>query len=172
MNAFLTVIPFILIRFVLLGILDKGALKRAAFFAPLIGREKAAYGFYQISNILFFVYLCFLNITIDPYWLYSGLVVYGLGVLLCLVSVLNFAKPAENGINLRGLYQISRNPMYVAYFIYFLGCVLLTQSLILLAILMVFQISAHWIILSEERWCVKRFGIEYINYMNKVRRYI
>jgi protein-S-isoprenylcysteine O-methyltransferase Ste14 len=37
---------------------------------------------------------------------------------------------------------------------------------------LVFQISAHWIILSEERWCVNKFGQEYINYMNKVRRYI
>lgn len=172
MNAFLILIPFILIRFVLLGILDKEALNRAAFFAPLLGKEKAAYWFYQISNILLFVYLCFLKITTNPYWLYTGLVIYGSGVLFCIVSVSNFAKPAENGINLKGLYRISRNPMYAAYFIYFLGCVLLTQSLILLAILMVFQLSAHWIILSEERWCVKKFGEEYINYMNKVRRYI
>jgi protein-S-isoprenylcysteine O-methyltransferase Ste14 len=172
MNAFFTVIPLILIRFGLLSILDKEALKRAAFFAPLIGIEKAAYLFYQISNILIFVYLCFLKITTGSYWFYVGLVIYGLGVLLCLVSVSNFAKPAENGINLKGLYRISRNPMYVAYFIYFLGCVLLTQSLILLVILIVFQISAHWIILSEERWCIKKFGEEYINYMNKVRRYI
>lgn len=172
MNAILILIPFILIRFGLLGILDKEALKRAAFFAPLLGKEKAAYWFYQISNILLFVYLCFLKITTNPYWLYTGLVIYGSGVMVCIVSVANFAKPADNGINLKGLYRISRNPMYVAYFIYFLGCVLLTQSLILLAMLMVFQISAHWIILSEERWCVKKFGEEYINYMNKVRRYI
>ena len=172
MNSFLTVIPLIIIRFGLINILDKEALKRAAFFAPLIGKEKAAYWFYQISNILIFVYLCFLKITTDLYWFYVGLVIYGLGVLLCLVSVSNFAKPAENGINLKGLYRVSRNPMYVAYFIYFLGCVLLTQSLILLAILLVFQISAHWIILSEERWCVKKFGEEYIKYMKKVRRYI
>lgn len=147
MNAFLTVVPLILIRFGLLSILGKEALKRAAFFAPLIGKEKMAY------------------------WFYVGLVIYGLGVLLCLVSVLNFAKPTENGINLKGLYRFSRNPMYVAYFIYFLGCVVLTQSLILLGILLVFQISAHWIILSEERWCIEKFGEEYINYMNKVRRY-
>ncbi|NYB74323.1 phospholipid methyltransferase [Sedimentibacter hydroxybenzoicus DSM 7310] len=172
MNAFFTVIPLIIIRFGILSILDKKALKRAASFAPLIGIEKAAYLFYQISNILIFIYLCFLKITTDSYWFYVGLVIYGLGVLLCLVSVLNFAKPAENGINLKGLYRISRNPMYVAYFVYFLGCVLLTQSLILLVILLVFQISAHWIILSEERWCIKKFGEEYINYMNKVRRYI
>lgn len=172
MNPFITVIPLILIRFGLLSILDKEALKRAAFFAPLIGKEKVAYWIYQTSNILIFVYLYFLKITTNPYWFNVGLVIYGLGVLLCVVSVSNFAKPAKNGINFKGLYQFSRNPMYVAYFIYFLGCVLLTQSLILLAILIVFQISTHWIILSEERWCVKRFGKEYINYMTKVRRYI
>ncbi len=172
MNAFLTLIPFILIRFLLLSILNKEALKRAAKFAPLIGNEKVAYWIYQITNIIIFAYLCVLKFTTDPHWLYVGLVIYGLGALLCLVSVLNFAKPKENGINLNGLYRVSRNPMYVAYFIYFLGCVLLTQSLLLLGILLVFQISAHWIILSEERWCVKKFGKEYINYMNKVRRYI
>ncbi|WP_313343122.1 methyltransferase [Sedimentibacter sp.] len=172
MNAFFAVIPLIIIRFGILSILDKKALKRAAFFAPLIGIEKAAYWFYQISNILIFIYLCFLKITTDSYWFYVGLVMYGLGVLLCLISVSNFATPSENGINLKGLYRISRNPMYVAYFVYFSGCVLLTQSLILLVILLVFQISAHWIILSEERWCIKKFGEEYINYMNKVRRYI
>lgn len=172
MNAILTVIPLILIRFVLLSIVDKESLKRAAFFAPLVGKEKAAYWLYQISNIMIFVYLYFLNIKIDSYWFYVGLAIYGLGVILCIFSVLNFAKPEENGINLKGLYQVSRNPLYVAYFIYFLGCVLLTQSMILLAILLVFQISAHWIIKSDERWCIQKFGEEYINYMNKVRRYI
>ena len=169
MNGFLLLIPLILIRF---GLLNKEGLKRAAYFAPLIGREKAAYWFYQISNILIFVYLFFLKITTDPYWFYAGLVTYGLGVLMCLASVSNFSKPSENGINLNGLYRISRNPMYVSYFIYFLGCVLITQSLLLLAILVVFQISTHWIILSEERWCVNKFGEEYKNYMSKVRRYI
>jgi protein-S-isoprenylcysteine O-methyltransferase Ste14 len=172
MNGYLLMIPFILIRFGLLSILNKEGLKRAAFFAPLIGREKVAYWFYQISNILIFVYLFFLKITTDPYWFYIGLVTYGAGALLCLASVSNFAEPAENGINLKGLYRISRNPMYVSYFIYFLGCVMLTQSLLLFVILMVFQISAHWIILSEERWCIKKFGEEYKNYMNKVKRYI
>ena len=172
MNGFLLVIPLILIRFVLLRVLSKDALKRAAFFAPMIGKEVVALWIYQVSNILIFVYLCFLKITSDSYWLYVGLVIYGLGVLLCIASVKDFAKPAENGINLRGLYQVSRNPMYVAYFFYFLGCVLITKSLILFALLLVFQISAHWIILSEERWCIKKFGQEYINYMKKVRRYI
>lgn len=172
MNAFIILIPFLLIRFLLLGILNKEALVRAAKFAPLIGKEKIAYFFYQISNIGLFIYLFFLKITSDQHWLFVGLIIYGLGVILCIASVYNFAKPNDHGINMNGLYRVSRNPMYVSYFIYFMGCVLLTQSLILLLLLFVFQIAAHWIILSEERWCVRKFGDEYSNYRNKVRRYI
>ncbi len=172
MNGFLSILPLILIRFGVLNILNKNALKRAAFFTPMIGKEKVAYLFYQVSNILILLYPFFLKIETDSYWFYVGLVIYALGIILCLFSVLDFAKPAENGINLKGLYQVSRNPMYVAYFVYFLGCCLLTQSRLLFAILIVFQLSAHWIILSEERWCIKKFGQEYMDYMNKVRRYI
>jgi protein-S-isoprenylcysteine O-methyltransferase Ste14 len=172
MNGFLLLIPFLLIRFGLLSLLNKDGLKRAVFFAPLMGTEKTAYWFYQISNILFFIYLFFLKVMTNSYGFYAGLSIYALGILLCLASVLNFANTAENGMNRKRLYQFSRNPMYVAYFICFLGCVLLTQSLPLFIILMVFQISAHWIILSEERWCIKEFGQEYKNYMNEVRRYI
>ncbi|WP_099468102.1 methyltransferase family protein [Konateibacter massiliensis] len=172
MNGFLLLIPLILIRYGLLGLLNKEALKRAAFFPPMAGKEKTAFWFYQMSNILLFLYLCFIKINIDSLWFYPGAVVYGVGILLCIVSTSNFANPDENGINSNGLYHVSRNPMYVSYFIYFLGCFFLTQSFILLALIIVFQVSAHWIILSEERWCVKEFGDGYINYMEKVRRYI
>lgn len=172
MSGFLLLIPLVLIRYGLLWSSNKESLKCAAFFPPLIGKEKTAFWFYQISTIFLFLYLCFLRINIDSIWFYSGSVVYSFGILLCIVSILNFAKPAKNGINLKGLYRVSRNPIYVSYFIYFLGCVLLTRSLILFALVIIFQISAHWIILSEERWCVKEFGEEYINYMEKVRRYI
>ncbi len=164
--------PLIMIRFGLLYMLDKESLRRAAYFAPLVGREKVAYWAYQLSNSLIIIYLCFLKITTEQHWLYFGVLTYGLGILLCFISTWNFAKPKENGINQNGLYRVSRNPIYMAYFIYFLGCVILTQSLILLGLLIVFQISAHWIILSEERWCIQKFGDEYINYMKKVRRYI
>lgn len=172
MNAFLTVIPIILIRYGLLSAVNKEALRRAGFFAPLLGKEKIAYLIYQITTALILLYLFLLKIRTDSDWFYIGLIIYSLGIVLYAVSIVNYAKPKMNGINVNGLYQISRNPMYIAYFIYFLGCVLLTHSWILLGLLITFQISAHWVILSEERWCIKKFGEEYIKYMNKVRRYI
>ena len=91
---------------------------------------------------------------------------YVFGLLLILQSLL------QSGISLRGLYRYSRNPMYIAYFIYILSCVLLTQSSLLLLILVVFQIATHWIILAEENWCKERFHNDYIEYMEKTRRYL
>lgn len=171
MNAFLTVIPIILIRYGLLSAISKEGTKRASFFAPLLGKEKVAYWIYQITTVIILLFLLLLKIRTDSIWFYIGLIICTLGIVLYAVSIVNYATPKMNGMNVNGLYRISRNPMYIAYFIYFLGCVLLTHSWILLGLLIVFQISAHWIIISEERWCIKKFGEEYIKYMNRVRRY-
>ena len=173
MSTFLiVVVPILLIRYGLLSILNRESLKRASFFAPLKGSEKISSWVYQITTIVIILKLLFLRISADSEWFYIGLIIYSLGLVLYIVSIVNYAKPKMNGINVNGLYRISRNPMYIAFFIYFFGCALLTHSWILLALLIIFQISAHWIILSEERWCIMKFGDEYIKYMNKVRRYI
>lgn len=170
--AFFLIIPVLLLRYGLLGIYGKDALKRAGFFAPLSGNEKTAYIVYQLATAFIFICLIFLKILTDSVWFNAGLIIYCLGTVLYAASIINYAKPSKNGMNMKGLYRISRNPMYVAYFVYFLGCVLLTGSWILLASLIAFQISSHWIILSEERWCIQQFGDEYLEYMKKVRRYI
>ncbi|SDP44029.1 Protein-S-isoprenylcysteine O-methyltransferase Ste14 [Eubacterium maltosivorans] len=171
--GFLLLMPFFLIRFGLLALLDKGAVARAAHFAPLLKKEKPAYWIYQITNAAIFLYLFFLKIKFTPAALfYAGAAVYSAGTLLLAVSIVNFASPSESGVNQNGLYRLSRNPMYVAYFIFFLGCALLTQSWLLLGFVIVFQGSAHSIIRSEERWCLTQFGDTYRQYMKKVRRYL
>lgn len=101
-----------------------------------------------------------------------GAAAYGIGLVLLTLSVIHFAASEDGGLCRDGLYQLSRNPMYVAYFVFFLGCVLLTRSSLLLALLAVFQVSAHWIILAEERWCAQTFGEAYLRYKARVRRYI
>ncbi len=170
-SAFLLIIPIILLRYGLLGLLGKEALKRAGFFAPLSGNEKTAYIIYQLATALILICLVFVKINTDSVWFYAGLIIFCLGTVLYAASIINYAKPGGNGMNTGGLYRISRNPMYVAYFLYFLGCVFLTCSWVLLALLIAYQISSHWIVLSEERWCIQQFGDEYLEYMKKVRRY-
>ncbi|WP_028043478.1 methyltransferase family protein [Candidatus Stoquefichus massiliensis] len=173
MGAFLLLILFFLIRFTLLSYLNKDAVKRAAYFAPLIHNEKIAYYIYQISNMMIFIFLCFFNVKIDMSWqFYLGLFLYSLGLFLLTLSVIDFASASDGKINTNGIYRFSRHPMYLSYFVYFMGCVFLTQSIFLLVIVLIFQISAHWIILSEERWCLQQFGEQYKDYMSEVRRYL
>ena len=169
----LLLLPFFLIRFGLLSLLDKSAIQRAAHFAPMEGRERTAYWLYQLSNIAIVIYLFFLRVKFTPALpFYAGAILYLLANLLLILSVVNFATPARDGLNRQGLYRFSRNPMYVAYFLYFLACSLLTQSALLFAFVLLFQLSAHWIILAEERWCENNFGEAYRQYKRQVRRYL
>lgn len=173
MNGFWLLLPFLAVRFGLLSIINKNAIQRAGYFAPVQGHEKIAYSIYQVSNIGLFLYLIFLTVKIDfSLQFHMGVICYFLGIVLCVISIVCFVSPNAEGLNVNGIYQFSRNPMYVAYFICFIGMSFLTQSLLLFGIVLIFQISAHWIILSEERWCIESFGKSYKEYMKKVRRYI
>lgn len=167
-------LPFVLIRFVWLARLDRTALARAARFAPRSGRaERAAYWVYQLSTAGLLGGLCVLRIrTAPPALFFSGLAVCGAGLALLAGAVASFTAPTEEGFCQRGLYRVSRHPMYLAYFVFFAGCALLTQSPVLWLLLVLFQGSAHWIIRGEERWCIQTFGPPYLRYMARVRRYL
>ena len=85
MNAFILLIPFLLIAFI-----NEGAIKRAGYFSPLQGNEKIAYVIYQMANIGIFIYF-FLLVIIDLSWQFClGLLVYLLGLGMCIVLVKDF----------------------------------------------------------------------------------
>ena len=170
MLAVFLLIPFLLIRFPLLSHFSKNALSRAAYFAPVQGKEKIAYMIYQLSNLALFITPFLLEIKFDfSVYFYAGVAIYLLGLALCAISMRDFARPDANGMNTKGLYRYSRNPMYVAYFVCFLGIAFLTKSMIFILILVMFQTAAHWIILSEERWCLEKFGKSYQDKTIKIR---
>ncbi|MDO5096663.1 MAG: isoprenylcysteine carboxylmethyltransferase family protein [Peptostreptococcaceae bacterium] len=173
MSGFWLLLLFLIVRFGLLSIMNRDAIRRAGYFAPIQKNEKVAYYIYQISNIALFISLIVSSVKIDfSLQFYLGLALFIVGILLCAISVVCFAFPNDEGLNVNGIYKFSRNPMYVAYFVCFLGMSLLTRSLIMLVIVLIFQISAHRIIVSEERWCLEKFGKSYEDYIKTVRRYI
>ena len=128
---------------------------------------------YQAANAGRFLGLFFLTIRLDASWrAWGGLACYLGGLGLCAVSLANFSFPDASGLNTNGVYRFSRNPIYIAYFLCFIGMALLTASIFLLTLVLVFQVSAHWMIRAEERWCLEQFGAAYARYMQKVRRYL
>jgi protein-S-isoprenylcysteine O-methyltransferase Ste14 len=81
-------------------------------------------------------------------------------------------KPAHS-LQTRGIYSVSRNPMYVGLTLLYTGLSLVMGNwwnLILLPLLLV--IVQEYIIKREEKYLTRRFGQEYLNYKLKVRRWL
>jgi protein-S-isoprenylcysteine O-methyltransferase Ste14 len=171
-NGTILVLPILITRFLLLALLNKEAVKRAAFFPPTRGFEKTAYRINVLTTLLLLIVPFFLQIKLNGISGISGLFFLICGLTLYAIAIVQFAKPDNYGLNNSGLYTITRNPMYVSFFLYFLGCCMLTSSRVLLLVLVVFQISVHFLIISEERWCIEKFGDSYRDYIKKVRRYL
>ena len=132
--GFLLLLPFFLIRFLLLSRLDQQALGRAAHFAPMPKTEKGFYWLYQVTNIMIFILILVLPIKRSPSSIYyMGLLIYLFGLLALTASIISFASCDNTGFNCSGVYRFSRNPMYAAYFIFFIGCAMLLHSWLLLA---------------------------------------
>jgi protein-S-isoprenylcysteine O-methyltransferase Ste14 len=171
-TGLLTVIPILLTRYLLTSLLNKEAVRRAAFFPPAQGPEKPAYIVNIITTLLLLVLPFFLRINLHGLMGIAGLGISLVSLLLYGISIIHFARPDAGGINRSGLYAFSRNPMYVSFFLYFLGACMMTRSWLQLGVLLVFQVSVHFMILAEERWCTKTFGEQYSDYQRQVRRYL
>lgn len=72
-----------------------------------------------------------------------------------------------------GPYQVSRNPMYVAWTMLYLGLALLVNTWWLLIFLPAVLAFTHSIVVHrEERELEQKFGEEYREYQDRVRRYL
>jgi protein-S-isoprenylcysteine O-methyltransferase Ste14 len=81
-------------------------------------------------------------------------------------------KPA-NSLQTTGIYSRTRNPMYLGLVLFYTGLALLTGNwwtLILLPFLVV--VVGYSMIRPEEKYLERRFGNQFLEYKNKVRRWI
>lgn len=111
-----------------------------------------------------------------------------LGVLLMVAAVVMFVgatrafraagTPVPGGepttaIVRTGPYRFSRNPIYVAFSLLHLGIALAVNSMWLVATLIAaLAVMARVVIPREERYLEKKFGAEYLDYRNSVRRWL
>jgi len=130
-----------------------------------------------ILNI--FGFLIFAPVLIDMRIRYFGVALNTLGAVLFFISVIVMDKSWRVGVDQRstaklvtsGIYRFSRNPVYVAFDIMFLGTAITFGDISLVIIGIVAGISLHKLILKEELHLEKRFNKDYINYKNAVGRY-
>lgn len=82
------------------------------------------------------------------------------------------AENDKTQIITKGIYQFSRNPAFLGFDCVYIGFVLMFFNVPLLFFSIFAIIMLHLQILQEEQYLTKVFGETYINYKNKVCRYL
>lgn len=72
-----------------------------------------------------------------------------------------------------GIYGFSRNPIYLAFTLFYSGAAFLFNALWLFALLApVLLVMRYSVIAREERYLENKFGAEYSDYKRRVRRWM
>jgi protein-S-isoprenylcysteine O-methyltransferase Ste14 len=111
---------------------------------------------------------------------WAGMLCCLAGLLLLFLSLLSFGKSFRIGIDqdrpdklvTNGVFAISRNPIYVAFWFVLLGQFLMFSNLIPLIYLAAATALFHRQVLREEDFLQSHYGKEYSDYCHRVRRYL
>jgi protein-S-isoprenylcysteine O-methyltransferase Ste14 len=166
-NAWVLIVPMFIILFI--GII----INKEKFEEPPVSEKEQR--LFIFSNIILFsslIYSFFLPLKLKTFLLYIGLVIYLAGLIFFIVAEVNFrTTPKEKVVN-KGVYRISRNPMFLGGFLMFIGTGIACISWVFPLFAVIYIIIINVVIDSEERFCLMKFGKEYKNYMDMTPRWI
>ncbi len=135
-----------------------------------------SYLFYpSVSDAL--VIMSFLQI---PFLLYTGYILILLALVIGLAALFEMKNSWRIGIKYdqktdlvtSGVYSISRNPYFLSYDLLFIGIFLIIPSALILIFVIGVVITFHFMIREEEGYLEKMQGKSYLDYKNKVGRYV
>ena len=108
-----------------------------------------------------------------------GIVLYAVGLFFVTLSIINLGSSISVGLprektqlKTRGLYRISRNPIYFGAFVLCAGSCLIAIHPVNFLLFITVVLIHHQIIKKEEIFLEKRFGEDWLNYKKQVYRYI
>ncbi len=170
-SAWILTVIFTIISYVPMMLHSKGR-KRLSDFSWINKQGKYLSWAIMLLFIIYLVLPFFYNITDDTTQKYIGIFIFLIGIVGILISYHNYFTTDVNVLITKGLYKLSRNPIYLFSIIAFLGMAILCSSYLMLIIIFIYPILQHPIIKEEERFCREKYGQEYSEYVKKVRRYL
>ena len=117
-------------------------------------------------------YSIFLPLKLGTEWFYVGILISILGTVMGFMAGVSFATAPLDEPMTKGVYSISRNPMYFGMFLMYIGIGIACASWIFLLCGAVWIISWQIGVVNEERSLIEKYGNTYREYMNRTPRWI
>ena len=110
----------------------------------------------------------------------AGVFLITAGLIVFVLAFLNFGDSWRVGVDYqtpgalvtRGIFSITRNPIYVFINLWFIGTFLINGTIIFLVLAVLAIVAQHWQIVREERFLTQRYGEAYARYLQKTPRYL
>ena len=134
--------------------------------------EKTISKFTALIAIVLWIYSIFLPLKIGTAWLYTGIFIYILGMIIGITAIISIATTQSGKPFIKGMYRYSRHPLSVNMFLSLLGIGVVTASWLYLLILVILIVVTHFQVIIEERSCIEKFGDTYREYMGRTPRWI
>ena len=112
-----------------------------------------------------------------PFWYFVSLLAIVIGLIIVGASMIPLGFKRTMGLKssrlkTNGLYSFTRNPQVIGYSLLLIGYIISYFNLYSIGWLVLFGINIHWMVLSEEEYLKKKYGLAYDEYMLKVPRYL
>jgi protein-S-isoprenylcysteine O-methyltransferase Ste14 len=102
-----------------------------------------------------------------------------IAILLIIWSAIDLGESTRLGLpkeqtvlKTKGIYRLSRNPMYLGFDLLTLSSVIFFYDAFILILGLYSILIYHFIILGEEKFLTNRFGKEFLDFKKKTRRYL
>ena len=110
----------------------------------------------------------------------AGVGLVSLGLIVFVLAFFNFGDSWRMGIDrkapgalvTRGIFSVTRNPIYVFINSWFIGTFLINGTIVFLVFAVLAFAVQHWQIVREEKFLKQRYGKPYESYLNKTPRYL
>jgi protein-S-isoprenylcysteine O-methyltransferase Ste14 len=171
-NAWIFMICIYLVPFIsILSSKSKNTSKRLNKSVP-IKHEKLLNVISTAIWIAGIVYSIILPLQLGTIWFFMGLVIFLISLVISLSGTF-FVRttPADKPFT-KGPYRYSRHPYYVAETLIFLSIAIASVSWLFLILTIIMSIFHLIYAPAEEKYCLKRYGKNYREYMDRTPRWI
>ncbi|WP_455285053.1 methyltransferase family protein [[Eubacterium] cellulosolvens] len=118
-------------------------------------------------------YSIFLPLKLGTAWFYVGISISFLAIIMGFMAGVSFATAPLDEPMTKGIYAISRNPMYLSGFLEYVGIGVACVSWVFLLCAAVWIVSWHILVPThEERVLLEKYGNAYREYMNRTPRWV